>query len=263
MSNQRCYNFKFGRVWCYNFKFGRVSFIIILVSCLSLFASSCCYHAVHLVLSFFISGFCLDSDPIVFCLDQFFTQIFSLKKILVMQTFCRSLTHQVLPPERNCSTNWEWVSDDDWILIWACDEHRPCSCMYLFIIMSYQDLAELSWWEELGPCAKCCNRVTSGVSGVVRNKLQFSQRAELFFDPLVTRTVGLYVTALAWAGLPAALVLEKPSVSCSTVSGLAVQFPVLSSWRAEPVLLTGKDSDSRPHISSTDNYIAVVTRKGI
>ena len=61
------------------------------------------------------------------------------------------------------------------------------------------------------------------------NKLQFSQYGELSLGPLVTRTVGLCVRALACAGLPVALILEKPSGSCTTVSSLAVQFPVSSS----------------------------------
>lgn len=64
---------------------------------------------------------------------------------------------------------------------------------------------------------------------MVRNKLQFSQHGELSLDPLVTGAVGLYVRALACVGLPAAVVLEKPSGSCIIVSSLAVQFPVLPS----------------------------------
>lgn len=147
----------------------------------------------------------------------------------MIQTFCRGLTPQILPPERNCNTSWEWVSDDIWILIWTCGDHRLCSCRYSFIVMGYQDLAELSWWEELGPCAKCCNRVTSGVTGVVRNKLQFSQRGELSLDPLVTRTVGLYVRALAYAGLPAALVLGETSwlLHHCVQPGCSIPCPVL------------------------------------
>lgn len=193
----------------------------------SIFASSCSYHAILLVISFFhlISSFCLDSIPIILRVDQFFIQIFSLKKYktrLIQIFFAEVWLLKFYLLKEIVARILEWVSDDNWILIWTCDEHGLCSCMYLFVVISYQDLAVLSWWEELGPCAKCCNSVTSGVTGVVRNNLQFSQHGELSLDPLVTRTVGLYVRALVCAGLPAALLLESPSGSCPTVSSLAV-----------------------------------------
>lgn len=139
----------------------------------SFFASSCSCHAVHLVLSFFhlISGFSF--NYFLFRSILYSNLQFQVKpKHLWYKVFAGVwllrfyLLKEIVIPTGN---EYQMITGSLFEPVMSIGFVPVC----LLIIMSYWDLAELFWWEELVPCAKCCTRVTLGVSAVVRTSCSF------------------------------------------------------------------------------------------